>query len=49
MQLWTDDGVEIPLAGGDVTEGLVRIGDKIRRRQTWLEANADSITTSLLS
>jgi Ser/Thr protein kinase RdoA (MazF antagonist) len=28
--------VEIPLAGGDVTEGLVRVGDTVRRpRQPW--------------
>ena len=92
-----EDGEEIPLLGGDVTEGLVRVGDtvrrppgerartleltiglnvrawhtmkyraetlgggwqrmwsegvgdKIRARQTWLEENADSLTTALLS
>lgn len=26
-----DDGEEIPLLGGDVTEGLVRVGDTVRR------------------
>ncbi|MEU8227765.1 phosphotransferase [Kribbella sp. NPDC048915] len=26
-----EDGVEIPLLGGDVTEGLVRVGDTVRR------------------
>jgi Ser/Thr protein kinase RdoA (MazF antagonist) len=30
--------VEVPLAGGDVTEGLVRVGDTVRRpRQPWSE------------
>jgi Phosphotransferase enzyme family len=30
---WTDDGnePEIPLLGGDVTEGVVRVGDTVRR------------------
>ena len=30
---WADeaDQAEIPLAGGDVTEGVVRIGDTVRR------------------
>jgi hypothetical protein len=30
---WTDEAgaIEIPLAGGDVTEGLVRVGDTVRR------------------
>jgi hypothetical protein len=31
MGLWTDEGEEIPLPGGDVTEGLVRIGATVRR------------------
>ncbi|WP_202867444.1 phosphotransferase [Kribbella pittospori] len=31
MQTWTEDGEEIPLTGGDVTEGLVRVGDTVRR------------------
>ena len=31
MQTWTDEGEEIPLTGGDVTEGLVRLGDTVRR------------------
>jgi hypothetical protein len=31
MQTWTDDGPEVPLEGGDVTEGLVRVGDTVRR------------------
>ena len=26
-----EDGEEIPLLGGDVTEGLVRVGDTVRR------------------
>lgn len=31
-----DDPVEIPLAGGDVTEGVVRVGDTVRRpRGPW--------------
>jgi hypothetical protein len=32
-QVWADDAnlVEIPLAGGDVTEGVVRVGDTVRR------------------
>lgn len=31
--IWTDDRheVEIPLAGGDVTEGVVRVGNTVRR------------------
>jgi len=31
--VWTDDGSEpeIPLLGGDVTEGVVRVGDTVRR------------------
>jgi hypothetical protein len=31
--LWTDDGSEpeVPLLGGDVTEGLVRVGSTVRR------------------
>ena len=29
------DGPEIPLAGGDVTEGVVRVGDTVRRPQGW--------------
>lgn len=35
MRTWTDtsDEPEIPLAGGDVTEGLVRVGDTVRRRR----------------
>jgi hypothetical protein len=30
---WVDkaDQAEIPLAGGDVTEGVVRVGDTVRR------------------
>jgi hypothetical protein len=30
---WTDDGseTEVPLLGGDVTEGVVRVGDTVRR------------------
>jgi hypothetical protein len=33
--------VEIPLAGGDVTEGLVRVGQTVRRpRQPWSDAVA---------
>ena len=30
---WPDDGsqTEIPLFGGDVTEGIVRVGDTVRR------------------
>jgi hypothetical protein len=30
---WTDeaDQAQTPLAGGDVTEGMVRIGDTVRR------------------
>jgi hypothetical protein len=32
---------EVPLAGGDVTEGLVRVGDTVRRpRQPWSDAVA---------
>jgi hypothetical protein len=31
VQIWTEDGEEIPLTGGDVTEGLVRVGDTVRR------------------
>lgn len=31
MQIWTEGGEEIPLTGGDVTEGLVRVGDTVRR------------------
>jgi phosphotransferase family enzyme len=31
VQIWTDDGEEIPLTDGDVTEGLVRIADTVRR------------------
>jgi aminoglycoside phosphotransferase (APT) family kinase protein len=32
-QIWVDetDQAEIPLAGGDVTEGVVRVGDTVRR------------------
>jgi phosphotransferase family enzyme len=30
--MWTDDGEpEVPLPGGDVTEGVVRVGDTVRR------------------
>lgn len=31
MQTWIEGGEEIPLTGGDVTEGLVRVGDTVRR------------------
>jgi hypothetical protein len=31
VQTWTDEGEEIPLTGGDVTEGLVRVGETVRR------------------
>jgi hypothetical protein len=60
VQIWTEDGEEIPLTGGDVTDradtlggGWQRmwsdgVGDKIRHRQIWLEENADSITTALV-
>lgn len=40
---WTagDDSPEIPLAGGDVTVGMVRVGDTIRRpRGPWSDAVA---------
>lgn len=40
---WTDagDGPEIPLAGGDVTVGMVRVGDTVRRpRGPWSDAVA---------
>jgi hypothetical protein len=34
--LFDDEGTEVPLVGGDVTEGLVRVGDTIRRpRGSW--------------
>jgi Ser/Thr protein kinase RdoA (MazF antagonist) len=34
-------GPEVPLAGGDVTEGLVRVGDTVRRpRQPWSDGVA---------
>ncbi|RYV51195.1 phosphotransferase [Pengzhenrongella frigida] len=29
--LWSDDEVEVPLPGGDVTDGVVRVGDTVRR------------------
>jgi hypothetical protein len=36
--LFEDAGTEVPLVGGDVTEGLVRVGDTIRRPHgTWSE------------
>jgi hypothetical protein len=36
------DDVEIPLAGGDVTEGVVRVGDTVRRpRGPWSDSVAD--------
>jgi hypothetical protein len=28
---WDEDGPELPLLGGDVTEGVVRVGDTVRR------------------
>jgi phosphotransferase family enzyme len=39
------DDVEVPLAGGDVTEGVVRVGDTVRRpRGPW----SDSVAAYLL-
>jgi hypothetical protein len=43
---WVDKAnqTEIPLAGGDVTEGVVRVGDTVRRpRGRWDEGVGDMI------
>ncbi|HEU5388516.1 MAG TPA: hypothetical protein VFV73_21675 [Streptosporangiaceae bacterium] len=43
---WVDEAgqAEIPLAGGDVTEG---VGDVIKRREAWLERNGAALTAAL--
>jgi len=43
---WADeaDQAEIPLAGGDVTEG---VGDVIKRREAWLERHGATLTAAL--
>jgi hypothetical protein len=41
------DGPEIPLEGGDVTEGLVRIGDTVRRPRGQGAALVESLLTYL--
>ena len=41
----TSTGIEIPLLGGDVTEGVVRVGDTVRRPgQPWSGAVAGYLT-----
>ena len=42
--MWTSEGPEEPLLGGDVTEGIVRVGDTVRRPRT---SSSEAVRTVL--